>query len=61
MKAIQPIENRVTRNDSVREEKIIDQLQNLLTTEKVISDTPLENMTSLNEESGVSGRLQYRN
>ena len=42
--------NRDVRNDSVLEEKIIDELQKLVTTENVISDVSQDNTTTLSEE-----------
>ena len=42
--------NRNVRNDSVLEEKIIDELQKLVTTENVISDVSQDNTTTLSEE-----------
>ena len=45
------MENRVSRNDSIKKEKIIDELQQLLTsTEKEMSDAPLEITTSPSSE-----------
>merc|ERR1712079_646612 len=45
------VENRVSRNDSIKKEKIIDELQQLLTsTEKEMSDAPLEITTSQSSE-----------